>query len=261
MISIITATYNSGATVEDTIKSVLAQTYADWEHIIVDGASSDSTLEIVERYRHQYGGRLRLVSERDCGIYDAMNKGLRMARGEYVGILNSDDFYTCDDVLERTASAFADDRALDAVYGDIMYVDAADTSRMVRYYSSAGFRRWKMRMGFMPAHPSFYCRREVYDRCGCFDLTFRIAADFENLLRLIYKGRARCRYLPMNFVTMREGGASSSGFASHRRIIADHMRAYRKSGVYSGYFLDWLRYPYRIAEAVSFRLHQKRNKL
>lgn len=259
-VSIITATYNSAATVADTIESVLAQSHGDWEHLIVDGGSTDGTQALVESYRERYGGRMRMVSEPDNGIYDAMNKGIAMATGDVVGILNSDDFYTRDSVLERVVEALsAADDAPEAVYGDIMYVDPADKTQVKRYYSSEAFRRWKMRFGFMPAHPSFYCRREVYERHGDFDQSFKVAADFENLLRIIFVGRTRTRYLPMNFVTMRMGGASTSGFASHRRIMSDHIRAYRKNGVTSGIFLDFLRYPYKVLELISFRLHMHRN--
>lgn len=258
-ISIITATYNSAATVADTIESILRQTHTDWEHIIVDGGSSDATEDIVKNYAGRYNDRINFISEPDKGIYDAMNKGIARSTGEIVGILNSDDFYTRDTVLEKINAELTDNPSIDAIYGDIMYVDANDTSRIIRYYSSAGFRRWKMRMGFMPAHPSFYCRREIYDRCGTFDLGFKVASDFENLLRVIYKGNTVLRYIPMNFVTMRTGGASTSGMVSHRAILRDHVKAYRKNNVRSGIFLDILRYPYKIAELISFRLHTHRN--
>lgn len=259
-VSIITATYNSAATIETTLDSVLRQSHGDIEHIIVDGGSSDSTLDIVRRYAQQYGeGRLKIISEPDRGIYDAMNKGLAMATGDIVGILNSDDFYTTPVVVERLEREFRYDVTLQAVYGDIAYVDPEDITRIVRYYSSESFRRWKMRMGFMPAHPSFYCRREIYDRYGNFDLDFKVAADFENLLRLIYRGRISTRYIPMNFVTMRTGGASTRGFASHRSIMRDHFKAYKKNSVTSGRYLDWLRYPHRLCELLSFRLHTHKN--
>ncbi len=187
-ISVITATFNSGKTLRDTIESVLRQTYRDIEYIIVDGASRDDTLDIIREYEPRFGGRMRWISEPDRGIYDAMNKGIGMATGAVVGLLNSDDFYTDECVLERVAAEIMD---VDAVYGDIHYVDDGDLTKCVRYYSSKGFRRWKMRMGFMPAHPSFYCRRTVYTRFGLFDTDFRVAADFEQLLRLIYLGRIR----------------------------------------------------------------------
>ena len=160
-ISIVTATFNSSATLRDTIKSVLGQTYRDFEHLIIDGGSKDDTLDIVREYEPQYGGRLRWVSERDRGIYDAMNKGIAMATGDVVGILNSDDFYTSDTVLQAVAEAMQE-QSVDAVYGDIHYVNEHDLTRCTRYYSSAGFRRWKMRLGWMPAHPSFYCRKKIY---------------------------------------------------------------------------------------------------
>lgn len=253
-ISIITATYNSGATLRDTMLSVLRQDYADIEHVIVDGASKDNTLDIVRELEPLYGGRLRYVSERDRGIYDAMNKGIAMATGDVVGILNSDDFLSSPTVVSTLAAALgADD--VDAVYGDIHYVNDDDLTRCVRYYSSASFRPWKMRLGFQPAHPSFYCRRAIYERCGAFDLSFRIAADFENLLRLIYINRIRTRYLPLDCVTMRTGGASTSGIASHRQILADHLRAYRKNGVRSNMLLDTSRYLFKIADLVKARIH------
>ena len=151
-ISIITATWNSGATLRDTMESVLSQTYPDIEHIIVDGGSLDNTMEIVRELEPQYHGRLRYVSEQDKGLYDAMNKGLKMATGDIVGILNSDDFYTNEKVLEKVSKAL-DNKIIDAVYGDIHFVHDNDLKRCVRYYSSRTFRRSWMRLGFMPAHP------------------------------------------------------------------------------------------------------------
>lgn len=241
-ISIITATWNSGATVRDTMESVLSQSYPDWEHIIVDGGSTDNTIDIVKELEPCYEGRLRWISEKDRGIYDAMNKGIAMAMGEVVGILNSDDFYTSKGILSKVAVAMMDSD-VDAVYGDIHFVNDADLTKCVRYYSSRFFSRWKMQLGYQPAHPSFYCRKSVYDRYGAFDINFRVAADFENMLRLIYIHRIRTRYLPVDFVTMRTGGASTSGVSSHLRILNDHYRAYKKNGLPTGFVMDWLRYP------------------
>lgn len=251
-ISIITATYNSGATLRDTMESVLSQSYPDFEHIIVDGLSSDNTLDIVHELEPRYKGRLKILSEKDRGLYDAMNKGIAMAAGDVIGILNSDDFYTSDDILSRVANEI---EGVDAVYGDIHYVNDSDLTKCVRYYSSKGFRRWKMLMGFMPAHPSFYCRRAIYSRYGLFDLDFKVAADFEQLLRLIYINRIFIKYLPLDFVTMRTGGASSSGLESHKKIIRDHMLAYKKNGVNSNYFLEGLRYLYKICELGKARIN------
>ena len=256
-ISVITATYNSGRTIGDTLESVLRQTYSDVELIVVDGASRDDTMDIVRRYEPRFGGRMHWTSEPDRGIYDAMNKGIARATGDVIGILNSDDFYTSDTVLERVAEAMAGGD-VDAVYGDIHYVRDGDLRRCVRYYSSRPFRRWMMRLGFMPAHPSFYCRREVYERCGTFDTTYRVAADFENLLRLIYVNRIKTRYLPVDFVTMRTGGASTSGLSSHRQIMRDHLRALRSNGVWSCTPLLGLRYIYKIWEVGMSKLRHKK---
>lgn len=247
-ISIITATYNSGKTVGDTLKSVLAQTYHDYELLVVDGASKDNTLEVVKKMEPLFEGRMRYISEPDKGIYDAMNKGIRMATGEVIGILNSDDFYTSDDALACIAWVLENEK-VDAVYGDIHYVDDEDLKKCVRYYSSKPFRRWMMRLGFMPAHPSFYCRKEVYEKYGAFDAeNYRVAADFENLLRLIFVNKIKTHYINKDFVTMRTGGASSSGLESHKRIMRDHLKAFKKNGVYSNIFLLGLRYLYKIGE-------------
>lgn len=246
-ISIITVTYNSENTIRDTLESVLKQTYLDIEYIIVDGASKDSTLEIVREYESLFGGRLRYISESDRGAYDAMNKGIGMATGDIVGFLNSDDFFISDDVLQKVANAF-ETNEIDAVYGDVHYVKAEDISKRVRYYSSRFFVRPLMRFGFMPAHPSFYCRREIYQKYGGFDTSYKIAADFENLLRLIYIHRIRTKYVNKDFVSMRLGGMSTKGIASRKQIMKEHIRAMKKNGVYSNFFLLCLRYIYKIGE-------------
>lgn len=248
-ISIITATLNSSATIRDTMKSVLSQGYSDWEHIIVDGCSKDNTIEIVKEMEPQYGGRLRWISEPDKGIYDAMNKGVRLATGDVIGILNSDDFYTSSDVLDKVCKVITGDD-IDAVFGDIHYVDDNNLNVCVRYYSSRFFHRWMMALGWQPTHPSFYCRKECYDKYGDFDTSFKIAADFEHMLRLIYINRIRTRYIPMDFVTMRTGGISNNGIRSHVRIIADHYKAYTKHSIRLGYILDLLRYPIKVGELV-----------
>ena len=251
-ISVITACFNSGMTLRDTIESVLRQTYHDIEYIIVDGGSKDDTMEIVRSYEPNFDGRMRWISEPDKGIYDAMNKGLAMATGDVIGILNSDDFYSSNDILEQVARTMTNPE-IDAVYGDIHFVNQTDLTKCVRYYSSKWFRRWQMRMGFMPAHPSFYCRRDVYERYGVFNASYRVSADFELLLRLIYLHRIRIKYLPLDFVTMRTGGASTSGFRSYKTGLQEHCRAYRENGVDSNIIMDSLRYPCKIISLVIYR--------
>lgn len=253
-ISIITATCNSAATLGDTLESILRQTYRDFECIVVDGASTDATPELIRAYEPRFGGRMRWISEPDSGIYDAMNKGLALATGDVVGMLNSDDFYTSDGVLERVAETMRQDPQLAALYGDIHYVREPDLTRCVRYYSSRHFRPWQMRLGFMPAHPSFYCRRSVYERYGTFNATYRSSADFELLLRLLFIHRLPARYLPLDFVTMRTGGISTSGFASHRRTLREHLRAYRENGVRSNLLCEGCRYLWRLGELAGSRI-------
>ena len=269
-ISIITATFNSAGTVRDTLESVLKQSYREFEYIVVDGASKDETVGIIREYEPRFEGRMRWVSERDCGIYDAMNKGIAMATGDVVGILNSDDFFASAGILQAVADKFAEFPDLDAVYGDVQYVSWSDTSALGRYYSSRVFRRPLMRLGFMPAHPSFYCRKSTYERFkldgtvipgfrgdpsrAYFDTSYRIAADFENLLRMIFVGRIRTCYIEREFVRMRQGGASSSGAASHQQINRDHQRAFKQNGVYSNLALESLRYVYKLGEVVAAKV-------
>ena len=252
-ISIITATFNSGATVRDTFDSILRQSYQNYEVVVKDGGSKDNTLDIIREYEPKFEGRMRWISSPDKGLYDAMNQGIAMASGDVVGILNSDDFYTSDTILESIASAFGK-KDIDAVYGDIHFVDCSNLDKCVRYYSSKPFRRGWMRLGFMPAHPSFYCKKEVYDKYGAFDTSFKIGADFESLLRFIFVNRIKTTYLPLDFVTMRTGGISTSGVSSHKQIMKDHLKAFKKNGVYTNAFILSLRYFYKIYEVLKSKL-------
>lgn len=213
-ISIIIATYNRGSLLSNALDSILAQTYQNYEVCIVDGGSDDSTLSIIREYEPRFGGRLRWISEPDRGLYDAMNKGITMSTGDVIGILNSDDFFTAEDILETIAREI---QGVDAIYGDIHYVNPDNLQKCVRYYSSRHFRPWQMRFGYMPAHPSFYARREVYEKCGLFSLDYRIAADYDLMVRFLCKYRISTRYVARDFVTMRTGGVSSSNL--HNRII------------------------------------------
>lgn len=253
MISIIIATFNSEATLKDTFDSILSQTYQDYELIVKDGASKDHTLDLIHEYELKFNGRMRWISEPDKGLYDAMNKGIEMSSGEIVGILNSDDFYTSDYILE-TINDSLKDQDVDAVYGDIHFVDKDDLNTCIRYYSSKIFKRSLMRLGFMPAHPSFYCRKKIYSEFGVFDTSFKIGADFENLLRLIYVNNIRIKYMPLDFVTMRIGGISTLGIKSRIQIMRDHIRAFKKNGVYSNMFILSFRYFYKIFEVLNSKL-------
>ena len=251
-ISVVTATWNSGKTVKDTIESVLHQTYKDVEHIIKDGGSKDNTMAICTDYLNRFYSSddalkstmktMKIVSEKDGGIYDAMNKGVKMASGDIIGILNSDDFYTSDDVLQKVADEFQKDSSLEAVYGDIHFVKPDNLKKCTRYYSSRSFRPWLLRFGFMPAHPSFYVRREVYEKYGLYDLQFRTSSDFEWMVRLFKKHHIRAKYLPMDFVTMRDGGESTAGMEAKRKVNNDIVSSLRKHGIFTCGAFKYVRY-------------------
>ena len=216
-VSIITVTYNSAQTLVDAMKSVLEQTYHDIEYIIVDGASTDSTIDIIRQYELQFKNRLKWISEKDDGIYDAMNKGIQLATGDVVGVLNSDDYFTSSDVIARMVAAFRD--GADAVYGDVHFIHDGEPNKCIRYYSSKHFRPFWLRFGFMPAHPSFYCRRGVYERAGYYKTDYAIGSDYEMMVRLFKVHHINARYIPMDFVTMRTGGASTRNVQSRLAVV------------------------------------------
>lgn len=226
-ITIITAVYNREATVAQAIDSVRRQTYADVEHLLIDGASKDGTLAAIERVR--YPG-LRVISEPDKGIYDALNKGVRLASGDIVGLMHSDDFFAHERVLEKVAEAFAGPHVL-AAYGDLDYVSAEDDSRVVRHWRSGDFSRAKLARGWMPPHPALFLRREVFQRHGAYDTSYRIAADYDAILRYFSREDLRPAYIPEVLVKMRLGGASNRSLRAILRKSREDYRALRGNGV------------------------------
>lgn len=224
-ISIITATYNSVATVRDTLESVRSQEYKDIEHIVVDGASTDPTLEIISQYPHV----AKVVSEKDKGIYDAMNKGISLASGAIVGILNSDDFYYDSGVIRKVMNAFGN--GVDAVYGDLQYVKQDATDRVTRMWHSGSFSKKKFYFGWMPPHPAFFVRKKVYDEIGAFNLSLRSAADYEFMLRALVKHNYQPAYIPEVLVKMRTGGASNATLRHRLRANAEDRRAWQINGL------------------------------
>ncbi len=246
-VSIVTVTYNSAQTLVDAMKSVLEQTYHDIEYIIVDGASTDSTIDVIRQYEPQFKNRLKWISEKDDGIYDAMNKGIQLATGDVIGILNSDDYFTCSDVIERMVAVF-DDQSLDAVYGDIHFVRDGKPGMCVRYYSSKLFRPMWLRFGFMPAHPSFYCRRSVYEKAGLYKTDYAIGSDYEMMVRLFMVHKIQTKYLPIDFVTMRTGGASTRNVKSRLQLIEDDVRGCRENGIYTNPLMISMKFLYKIFE-------------
>lgn len=247
MISIITATFNSAKTLNDTIQSVLRQTNKDFEYLIIDGGSTDETIDIVKSYESEFSGRLKWVSEKDQGIYDAMNKGIKMASGDVVGILNSDDYFTSDDILQTVDNAFKS-HEIDAIYGDIHFIRDGNPQKCVRYYSSRMFRPFWLRFGFMPAHPSFYCKREVFEKAGLYSLDYKIGADYEMMVRLFKRHKIKSLYVNKDFVTMRTGGASNNNVRSRLTLIEEDVKACRVNGIYTNRFFIMLKFLYKIFE-------------
>jgi glycosyltransferase len=235
-VSVITATYNSARTIADSLASVAGQQDAKIEHIIIDGGSADSTMSIVRSFPHVSLS----ISEKDDGIYDAMNKGILMAKGEIIGILNSDDFYASSGVICKVVRAF-EETGCDAVYGDLVYVDKDDTGRILRYWRSGQYRDHAFHWGWMPPHPTFFIRKSIYDKYGLFDLDLGTAADYELMLRLIHKQKIKLAYLPETLVKMRSGGASNMDLKSRLRANRADRRAWQVNGLDPYWFTLYLK--------------------
>lgn len=243
-VSLVTVCFNSAATIRDTIESVLSQDYPSIEYIVIDGGSKDGTVEIVR----EYGDRIGVfVSEPDRGIYDAMNKGIQRASGDIVGLLNSDDVYTDTHVVTELVNAML--RAgTDSVFADLVYVDQKNPARVRRYYNSGRWSPARFRFGWMPAHPTFFIRRGWYARCGLFSLDYRIAADFEILVRLLYAGGATYTHVGRAVIRMRTGGASTRGLKSSWLLNREVVRACRANGIWTSLPLVLLKIPAKLFE-------------
>lgn len=247
-VSIITASFNSAKTLGDTLESILRQTYDNFELIVVDGLSTDDSMNIIKEYEPLFKGKMRWISETDKGTYDAMNKGICMATGDIVGILNSDDYYSSDNILERVVYEFQEDNRIDALYGDVHFIHDGKPDKCVRYYSSAIFRPWLLRFGFMPAHPSFYAKRSVYENYGLYALDYKIAADYDMMVRLFYKYKIRAKYIYLDFVTMRIGGISTRNIRSRLQISKEDVIACRRNGMYTNFIFICVKYFAKVFE-------------
>lgn len=241
-ISIITASYNSSKTIAECIESVYKQTYSNIEHIIVDGASTDKTLEIINTTPNRV---TKIISEPDKGIYDAMNKGIKLASGDVIGILNSDDFLTSDNVIEKIADTLKS-KQIDGIYGDICFVRPENTSKVVRYYTSRLFKPFMFRFGFMPPHPSFYVRRKWYENLGLYKTDYKIAADYELLIRFLNVNKVRTNYLNTCIVTMRTGGESTRNLKSNWILNKEIVRGCSENNIYTNMFFLSLKYLFKI---------------
>lgn len=235
-ISIITATFQSARTLRDTIDSVRRQSWADIEHIIVDGGSSDDTLSIVGAANHLS----KVISEPDRGIYDAMNKGIGMADGEIIGILNSDDFYADERVIADIAERFLDP-GVDAVYGDLDYIDPNDSSRVTRRWKAGQYPPDGFRWGWMPPHPTFFVRRRLYEQYGGFNLDMGTCGDYELMLRMVHRHGARLNYVPRTLVKMRAGGASNATLGARLLANRNDRLAWTVNGMKPYWFTLWLK--------------------
>lgn len=227
--SLITVTFNSGQTLRDTLDSVLEQTYGSLEYILIDGFSRDNTLDLIREYEPLFNGRLKWLSEKDSGLYDAMNKGFSMATGDIIGIINSDDVLADSNTIEKVAECFAKDKTIDAVYADLYYVAQNDISKIVRHWVSG--KQSSFAKGWHPAHPTFYAKKDVYNRYGAFDLDFKFAADFELMLRLIEKHHIKLYYLPELLVRMRLGGKTSKNLSNIRKGNIECINAFKKNNI------------------------------
>lgn len=243
-ISIITVTYNSAATVKDTLESVRKQDYPDIEHILVDGASTDETVTIIKSYPD-----VKWISEKDNGLYDAINKGIQMASGDIIGVLNSDDFFPDGGIASAIAYEFKQNN-IEAVFGNIAFVKPDNLQKIIRLYSSKRFTPKKFAYGYMPAHPSFYVRKSCYNKLGLYQLNYKIAADYELLMRFIYKNTISYKYIDKILVYMRTGGISNKNWLSRYTLNKEIIRACRENGVRTNMTILSFKYLFKIFEYI-----------
>ena len=226
-ITIITVCYNSEKTIEDTLQSVVNQLYPNIEYIIVDGGSTDNTLAIIDKYKNKISV---LISEKDNGIYDAINKGIGLATGDIIANLNSDDFYIDNHVITDVVATFEKEKT-DALYADLYYVDAIDTNKIIRYWKSKQYKEGLFLKGWMPPHPTFFVKKEVYQKYGLFDLQFKSAADYEIMLRFIHRYKVSISYLPRVIVKMRVGGVSNASLSNRIKANQEDRKAWEVNGL------------------------------
>jgi len=252
-ISVITVTFNSAATISNTIESVLKQEYKDYEYLVIDGGSKDNTVDIIKEYEPKFNGRMRWVSEKDKGMYDGINKGIRMATGDVVGIINSDDFYHRDDIFDVIAMSFEKNPGVQAIYGDVRFVNPDNLEKTVRYYSSKHWRPWRFRFGFMPAHPTFFTYKENFENYGYYQYDYHIAADYELLIRHLYTNHVPAKYVPVDFMKMRTGGRSTNGWKANVLLNKEIVRACKENGIWTCLPLLFLKYFIKVFELVKTR--------
>lgn len=232
-VTLITATYNSGASIKSCLDSVVSQDYDDFEYLIIDGKSSDDTLSIVKHYQQKYS-YIKLISEKDQGIYDALNKGVMLATGDVIGFVHSDDLLASKTVISEIV-AILKNESLDGVYGDLEYVRKEDTAKVVRFWRSRSFNSKLLSKGWMPAHPTLFLKKEVYEKHGFFNLTYQISADYDFMLRVLKDDSLKFGYLPKVITKMRIGGASNGSINNIIKKTKEDYRAIRSNHI-GGWF-------------------------
>lgn len=226
-VTIITATYNSANTLSSALQSVAMQDYSNIEHIIIDGKSKDNTLNIVKEFKHIN----KVISESDKGIYDAMNKGIEISSGDIIGILNSDDFYPASTVISDIVDKFKLDNEIDCVYANLDYVDKNDVTKIVRKWRSGLYKENSFYLGWMPPHPTFFVKKSVYEKYGKFNLQLKSAADYELMLRFLFKYKCKCGYLDKTIVKMRTGGMSNKNIVARIKANLQDAEAWKLNGL------------------------------
>jgi glycosyltransferase involved in cell wall biosynthesis len=244
-VTIITVCKNSQGTIRDTINSVLNQDYADIEYIVIDGKSTDNTLKILDIYKKDIAV---ILSEPDEGLYDAINKGISLASGDVIAILNSDDFYISNDVISKVVSAFKANSFAAIIFGDLVYVERYNIKKITRYFSSKSFRPWKLRFGWMPPHPATFVLSKVYKTTGVYSRKYKISADFEMFIRAFLVHRFEYYHLNEIIVKMRLGGISTSGLKANFISNMENIRACRDNGVFTNSFLMLFKIPFKLLE-------------
>lgn len=246
-ISIITVTYNRAHIISSAIEGVLRQKYDNYEYIIVDGASKDNTLDMIKSYEPKFGGRLRWISEPDKGLYDAINKGIKMATGDVVGIINSDDYFHRDDVFSTIAKAFEDDDSLEVTFGNERIIKPDNPDVNYRYEAPWYFRPWMFRIGLEPPHPSFYAKKELFEKYGYYKMGYVISADYDLMMRFLLVHKAKYRYLNHTILTFRASGISTD--SSNRLMMnKEQVRACRENGIWTCLPMIYLKYFFKIPE-------------
>lgn len=255
-VSIITVTYNSEEYIKDCIRSVLLQTYPNVEYIIIDGSSTDNTLKIIND--ENINGKIKVVSESDNGIYDAMNKGIKLATGDIIGILNSDDFFSEERIIEKVVDIF-NNEDIDVLYGDVQFVDPQETTKIIRYYSSKRFSPKMFKYGFMPAHPTFYAKKNLFTEFGYYKTDYKIAADFELLIRFLHNTQIKYFYIELPLVSMRTGGKSNASITSKFILNKETLRACKENNISTNIIKIYSKYLIKIFEYINIAKKAKIN--